>query len=115
MKKILNLIFILVLAMLNLTSCSCATEDDVGASNKVTMVAEILEIKDTILVNVKESDIAFGNYILIVNNDTSYLSKEGNKISKSDLNVGDIIIVQYGGQVMLSQPPQIVAKVITAQ
>ena len=38
-----------------------------------------------------------------------YLDKNGNRTVKAFLKVGDTVEITYGGQVMMSYPPQIVA------
>ncbi len=97
--------------------CGCKNDGDCamgGTKTKVTMTAKILEINDTILVDVTKSEYAFGNYILLVD-DTCYFSSNGEKISKGELKVGDEIEIKYSGQVMLSYPPQVVAYIITVK
>lgn len=76
---------------------------------KVEMTAIIIEIEERLLVDVLQSEYAFGEYLLLLNNATIFYNKEGEKISKNQLRVGDKIKVKYSGQVMLSIPPQVVA------
>ena len=103
----LSILFILIFALTALLGCG---SKQVNSSNQsVTMEATILQVGDTILVEVTKSDYAFGEYILHVNNETKFYGENGNKISKSDLAVGNSIKVSYSGQVMLSIPPQVVA------
>lgn len=116
MKKFLVCVTILGILLLNL-SCFLACSDCQNEQNNanITMLAEIIEISDTILVDVKESDIAFGVYTLIPAESVKYFSCDGSKIAKNDLKVGDLIEVKYSGQVMLSIPPQVVAYSITVK
>ena len=116
MKKFLVHITILGTLLMSF-SCLFACSDCQNQQNNadVTMVAEILEINNNILVDVKESDIAFGTYILIPAETVTYFSKDGSKITIKELKVGDVIEVKYSGQVMLSIPPQVVAYIITVK
>lgn len=115
MKKFLSLIIIaLTLAAL----CSCGGLD-LGADREneiggVKMTGEILAIGEKIEVNVIEGEYgASGTYWLIVSGDTKYYDAAGNGISLADLSIGDRVEIVYGGQVMMSYPPQIVARKIT--
>lgn len=81
----------------------------VEENNKVEMTAIIIEIEERLLVDVLQSEYAFGEYLLLLNNATIFYNKVGEKISKNQLRVGDKIKVKYSGQVMLSIPPQVVA------
>ena len=109
MKKILVCILVVVTLLLGLTSCN-KKGNEVNENNiKVEMTCKVLEIGTTLLVDVLESEYAFGNYILHINDNTVFYNKEGDKIKKGDIKVGDKIKVKYSGQVMLSIPPQVVA------
>ena len=78
------------------------------------MVAEIVAIGDKIEVNVIEGEYdASGIYWVNVNSSTTVKTSDGKSIKLSDLAVGDRIEITYSGQVMMSYPPQIVAKKIT--
>ena len=57
-----------------------------------------------------DSDIAFGDYIVLVNSGTTYEHQDGSAASFSDIKVGDTILIHFSGQVMLSYPPQIAAQ-----
>ena len=115
MKKIALILSVLIISTFNLISCNVFRGDDdmVSENIKAEMVAEILEINDTILVEIKDSEYLFGKCIIILHEDILYLSNSGSKITKSHLKVGDVIKIGYGGQVMLSYPPQVVAYTIT--
>ena len=69
----------------------------------VTALGEKLEVE------VYDSDYAFGTYLVITSASTKYLDSEGNTVTRSDVKVGDKVEIYYGGQVMMSYPPQIVA------
>ncbi len=114
MKKIVLILSVLIISTFNLISCNvfCGDDDMVSENIKAEMVAEILEINDTILVEIKDSEYLTGKCTIILHEDISYVSNNGGKISKSNLKIGDTIKIGYGGQVMLSYPPQVVAYVI---
>ena len=59
-------------------------------------------------VEVIESDYAYGIYWVHVS-DATFVDADGNSISVNDIKAGDTINITYGGQVMMSYPPQIVA------
>lgn len=77
------------------------------------MKAKILAINNHIEIEILEDE--YNNGILWVNysNQTTFLDSKGNKISASDLSVGDTIEIVYNGQVMMSYPGQISARQIT--
>lgn len=108
--KFITILIFLSVFLCGVLGCEGNVDD---TKTKVTMEATILQVGDTILVEVTKSDYAFGEYILHVNNETKFYGENGNKISKSDLAVGNSIKVNYSGQVMLSIPPQVVAYIIT--
>ena len=112
MKNISKLI-ILLLSISVLFGCDILGDrgenKDYGDGAK--MIAEIVYISDKIEVNVIEGDYgASGAYWVITNSATVIKDQNNNHIST--LNVGDKIEIIYSGQVMLSYPPQIVAKKI---
>ncbi len=118
MKSILKFtILTLTLAML----CSCGVlnfaklpgEKEENDTQGVRMTAEIIAISDRLEVEVISGEYgASGTYWVITSDDTPCFDSEGNTIKVSDLEVGDKIEIIYGGQVMMSYPPQIVAKKI---
>jgi len=106
MKKLLPFISLLLSIPL-LFSCSKDNGEKIGDS--VEMKARIDEIGEKITVTVTESEYAFGTYWVITPKETVYLNKDGEGISRSDIAVGDEVVIRYSGQVMMSYPPQIVA------
>ncbi len=111
MKKFL--IYILILTTLLFSLTSCKKEDNMENNNaQVQMVAKVLENDGTLLVDVIKSEYAYGNYIILTNDNTLFYNSNGGKITKLDLTVGDRVKISYSGQVMLSYPPQVVAYVI---
>ena len=63
-------------------------------------------------VEIIDSQIAFGKYIVLVDAATVYQDSEGNEITREDLKVDDVIEISFSGQVMMSLPPQIYAQKI---
>ena len=72
----------------------------------VTIVGEHIEVE------VIESDYAFGVYWVLTSDSTEYIGKNGKKIKRTEIKAGDTIEISYGGQVMMSYPPQISAREI---
>ena len=64
-------------------------------------------------VEIIDSQIAFGKYLVLVDAATVYQDSEGNEITRDDLKVDDVIEISFSGQVMMSLPPQIYAHKIT--
>ena len=60
-------------------------------------------------VEIIDSQIAFGKYLVLVDAATVYQDSEGNEITRDDLKVDDVIEISFSGQVMMSLPPQIYA------
>lgn len=87
-------------------------EGEGGADVKVKMTATVDELGEKITVTVIESEYAYGVYWVITGNDEFY-NKNGEKISRDEICVGDTVEIIYNGQVMMSYPPQIVARKIT--
>ena len=115
MKKIFNLIN-LVLALVLL--CGCTDPDLSGDKDRNAdspkMVAEIIAIGDKIEVEVIEGDYgASGVYWINYSSSTTISSSGGGTLKLGDLSVGDKVEIIYNGQVMMSYPPQVVAKKIT--
>ncbi len=96
-----------------LTACNETPEDE--APEGVSMVARIDKMGEKIEVMVKESEYTFGTHLVITSDKTQYIGEDGKKISRSDLNAGQVVEIIYSGQVMLSYPPQIVALRITVK
>lgn len=113
MKRLLIYLLLLTLTLPSLYSCTNKDDERTDTPGEVTMIAEIEKIGEKIEVTVTESEYTSGVHLVIVNEKTQYVDKDGNKISKDMLAPGQIIEILYSGQVMLSYPPQIVAKRIT--
>ena len=110
------------MATLVLFAVGCAPSDSRTGNQNPTgeqfvLKATVKSVSDPhhIEVEVIESDYAFGVYWVLTGADTVYIDASGNSIAKSDIKVGDTVKITYGGQVMMSYPPQIVAYKIEKQ
>ena len=113
MKKIFNIV-IVALTLLALCGCGDLGFETQGFVDGTKMTAEIIAIGDKIEVEVIEGEYgASGIYWVIVSSDAVLETSDGKPINISDLSAGDRIAIIYSGQVMMSYPPQIVAKTIT--
>jgi hypothetical protein len=118
MKRIFSfsIMNLMIIALALSVLCSCENFDT-GGGDKIDgtrMSAEILAIGEKIEVQVIEGDYEVsGIYWVIISPDTKYFGADGKGASLADFTVGDKIEIVYGGQVMMSYPPQIVAKKIT--
>jgi hypothetical protein len=114
MKKLTSLI-IVALTLLSLLSCGSSdhSENPTGDTDGTKMTAEITHIGEKLEVNVIEGEYgASGIYWVIIDETTPIFDADGKAIGLSGLKVRDTIEITYGGQVMMSYPPQIVAKKI---
>lgn len=79
-------------------------------NGEFAMKAKITAIGDRIEVEVIESENKMtGPFWVITGDETVYATEDGDRLSRGDLAVGDTVTIYYGGQVMMSYPPQIVA------
>ena len=94
-------------------SCALSEEEKNMQGVKMTAIIKNVNTDTGLEVEVIEGEYgASGIYWVIISKDTVFADANGNRISKNSLKVGDTIEITYGGQVMLSYPPQIVAKKI---
>lgn len=106
----------LIIALMALTLLSGCSALNIGGQIKdnitgVKMIAEVKAVGETLEVEVIEGEYgASGTYWVITSSSTVIKDQDGNRVST--LKVGDKIEITYGGQVMMSYPPQIVAKKI---
>ncbi len=92
-----------------------ANDDEIlsdDASNEVkaefVLKAIVKKIEnDRIVVEVIESDYAFGVYHVLTAS-AKYYNKNGSQVTRQSIMVGDTVEITYSGQTMLSYPPQIV-------
>ncbi len=104
MKRLFGyMLLAIVLPSLFTTSCTRASGDE-----RVKMTATVTAIGDRIEVEVLESEYTSGPHWVITSDSTVY-ERDGRKIGRKDISVGDTVEIYYNGQVMLSFPPQIVA------
>ena len=67
-----------------------------------------MEPKDYTVVKI-EGEYAYGIYHVLVSEQTDIFGNDGGKITLNGIKIGDTVKVIYGGQVMMSYPPQIAA------
>ena len=114
MKRLLSSILILALAVM-LVSCTQtdgAGGKSEGENEEFYLIGEVTNVGAHIEVNVIEGEHAYGIYWVLISDATESKDASGNKISKNDIKVGDTVEITYGGQVMMSYPPQIAARSI---
>jgi hypothetical protein len=91
-------------------------ESTPASTDTFVMTARITAIGDKIEVEVSKGPYgAEGIYWVNTGAETSYFDKNGAKIKRGDLTVGDAVEITYGGQVAMSLPPQIFASAIKKQ
>ena len=116
MKRILTLLLIFMLSLSLLASCTAGGDEPIpDVDGKVTMTARIEAIGEKIEVMVTESEYTWGTHLVITSDQTQYIGKGGERITRDKLSVGQTVEIIYSGQVMLSYPPQIVAHRITVK
>ena len=89
----------------------CAPSRNEGVNEGFSLRGVVRQIEDKIEIDVTEGDYAEGIYLVIYSS-AEFLDSNGKRASIGDLSVGDEIEVTYGGQVMMSYPPQVAASVI---
>lgn len=112
-SKFVILTAALVAMMLFATGCPKYEENYEQQGEEFVLKAVVNSVTDRLEVEVIESDYAFGVYWVLLNENTKYENTDGASISLSDIKPGDTIEITYGGQVMMSYPPQIVAWKVT--
>ncbi len=116
-KRLLTVCLCLSLFLL-FTSCSAGDDEDTtaGTGEGFTMTATVRAVGEKLEVEVTEGPYgASGPYWVNTPESTLYFNKEGKKIARGDLRPGDTVEIVYGGQVMMSYPPQIVASRVTVK
>lgn len=123
MKKRIFALAVICLVLL-VTGCQPSgetnTDDPFGKGGEVVpkvddfvLKAKVISVNDrNIEVEVIESDYAFGVYWVLTNESTVYFDKDGSSINRVDIKPDSTVEITYGGQVMMSYPPQIVAHII---
>ena len=110
MKTGLKRIIAAALLLLSVPTVAASGEDFYDI--RVKMTAEVLEVGEELLVEVIESEYTSGPHLVIIASETLIADGDGEKISPSDIKIGDRIEIFYNGQVMMSYPPRIVARKI---
>lgn len=106
MKKALKY----MLLALSLISVGNVAGCDGGVSERFVMTASVDNVADRIEVTVIEAPYGnTGPFWVITSEETVILGKDGKKIGREDINPGDKLEITWGGQVMMSYPPQIAA------
>lgn len=106
-----------LLVLITLTACDAAGDGDnmKDQGDDFKLSATVIAVNEKIEVDVVTSQYASGIYLVITSTETEYYDNIGNKISREEICVGDTVEILYGGQVMMSYPPQIVAARITVK
>jgi hypothetical protein len=106
MKKALKYM-LLALSVISVGAVSgcCRTDGE-----DFTMTAVVDNMSDRIEVTVIEAPYGnTGPFWVITSEQTVFLGKDGEKIKREDIKPGDELEITWGGQVMMSYPPQIAA------
>lgn len=106
MKKFLLILLSLILPCA-FVSCN---KDEPG---RVYMTATVTALTEKLEVEVTKSNYTSGTHLVIISDRTEIYNKNGEKVTRDAINIGDSLEIMYNGQVMLSYPPQIVAHKIT--
>ena len=116
MKKRNSLLLAALFLSLAVLLAACSKPGAPSAAETFTMTATVTAIGERLEVEVIEGSYgASGPYWVITPETTAYYNKEGKKIARSDLRPGDTVEIVYGGQVMMSYPPQVVARSIAVK
>lgn len=76
------------------------------------MIGSVTSLGEKLEVEVISDEYNSGTFLIIYSDDIK-ITKDGKRADTADISVGDILEIKYNGQVMLSLPPQIVARAIT--
>lgn len=98
-----------LLSLCLLAGCTAVKGEGAHPEEEYTLIGRVTEIGENILVEAEESETAFGPYLVHTPSTTVYTDVAGNRTDRDSISVGDRVRIAYGGQVMLSYPPQIVA------
>lgn len=130
MKRFLSSVLLIALGLILLASCAPDKNAGVGQNGgargntdlpegggkeEFYFIGEVTGITDRIEVNVTEGEYAYGIYHVLVSEQTDILGKDGGKIAVDGIKIGDTVKVIYGGQVMMSYPPQVAATEVRVQ
>ena len=107
-----NIYILALTAVLGLGSLALSSCDGGGRGEEFVMRAEITAISEGEL-SVEVIEAPHGNtgpFFVIVSEGIPVFGGEGERLSLSSLEVGEVIEITYGGQVMMSYPPKIAAR-----
>ncbi len=107
MRGFVRFLTLLLAVPFLLTIGGCANESNPQGEEYV-LTGRILAIGDKIEIDITSGEYAYGIYHIIYTS-AEISDRDGNHISISSLKTGDEIRVIYGGQVMMSYPPQVAA------
>ncbi len=112
MKNFAKIILVIISALCLgvLPSCAEGPTDDGVPEGGFTLKGQVTAVGEKIEVEVYDSDYAFGPYWVLTPAATAYENADGTAATRAAIRVGDRVEIEYGGQVMQSYPPQIVAK-----
>ena len=114
MKRTAIVLTAVAILLCALSSCDMSwfgqedTDEDMEGLVRITGV--VTAVDERIYVEVDPTDFTSGPYNVIVNDDTGFVYENGTKAELDDVKVGQRVEIAFGGQVMLSYPPQIVAR-----
>lgn len=111
LKKLVSALLCTLLVPVVFSLGGCAPSDNTGLNEGYTLRGIVKKIDDKIEIDVTEGEYAEGIYLVIYSS-ARFVNSEGEAASIGDMSVGDEIEVTYGGQVMMSYPPQVAASVI---
>ena len=117
MKKIIAIAILMMILLM--AGCQPADNGGAGVEERNENGEYFFrgEVTDTsyyrhIVMEITDSEIAFGTYHVLTDAETKYFDNNGNAITREDIKAGDVIEVVFSGQVMQSFPPQIYAQKI---
>ena len=107
---------ILSLLPLCLLGCSDSVAADGSAnpseSTPFVFKGTVTDIGEPLGVEMEETEFTSGLYHVITGEDTLYFDKNGSPTTREAVKVGSVIEISFGGQVMMSYPPKIIAQSI---
>ena len=100
---------ILCFLLLPLAICFTVGCNNQGSNKNLIMQAKIIQINqdNSLLVEIIKDDYNSGEMCVLTGDKTKIVNQSGEKIKFNQLKVGDLINVEYTGQVMLSYPAKI--------
>jgi len=120
MKFLKSITFCLLLISLLLSTLSSCKENGGSDMNNIeneeaqefVMKAELIQKGEKLLVNVIEAEYASGDYLIIVPSEIEIKGNGTEPLTVESIPEGAHLRITYNGQVMMSLPPQVVAREI---